>query len=137
MAEQEWSVPASVESVACVNPVRGVVEDDFTEAMKQRDTTVELIDTSIGDPTRFGTLPVHPACTEALLKVINSGKYNGYFNSSGIPETKEAVAKYFSRPGALLSADVSQWDAWEDLITKSETQHYHDNYVASLRAMIK
>ncbi len=106
MAEQEWSVPGSVESIVCVNPVRGVVENDCTEALHQRDKSVELIDVSVGDPTRFGTLPVHPAVTEALLKVIHSGRYNGYHPSNGIPETREAVARYFSRPGAQLSAEV-------------------------------
>lgn len=107
MAEQEWSVPGSQESIVCVNPVRSVVENECTEALQQRDKSVELIDTSTGDPTRFGTLPVHPAVNEALLKVIESGKYNGYFPSNGIPETREAVAKYFSRPGAQLTAEVT------------------------------
>ncbi|XP_064399060.1 tyrosine aminotransferase-like [Halichondria panicea] len=103
MAES-WSVPGSVESIVCVNPVRNVVEDDCTEALTLRDLSVELIDTSTGDPTRFGTLPVHPAVTEAILKVVQSGKYNGYYPSNGILETREAVAQYFSRPQAPLTA---------------------------------
>ncbi len=105
MAES-WSVPGSVESIVCVNPVRNVVEDDCTEALTLRDLSVELIDTSTGDPTRFGTLPVHPAVTEAILKVVQSGKYNGYYPSNGILETREAVAQYFSRPQAPLTAQV-------------------------------
>ena len=107
----EWSVPGSDESIACVNPVRTVWEDDCTEALAQRDKSVQLIDTSTGDPTRFGTLPIHPAVTEAILKVIHSGKVNGYFPANGILETRDAVAKYFSRPQAPLTSQVMMMDA--------------------------
>ena len=101
-----WIVPGSKESVRCVNPVRSVVEVDCKEALEQRDQSMELINTSTGDPTRFGTLPVHPAVNEAVIKVISSNEYNGYWPSNGIPRVREAVAQYFSRPNALLTAEV-------------------------------
>ena len=101
-----WVVQGSRESVRCVNPVRSVVEVDCKEALEQRDQSVELIDASTGDPTRFGTLPVHPAVNEAVIKVISSNQYNGYWPSNGIPSVREAVAEYFSRPNALLTAEV-------------------------------
>lgn len=102
-----WVVQGSKESVACINPVRGVVEDDFKEALSRQNPALDLIDTSTGDPTRFGTLPVHEAVTESLVRVVQSNDYNGYGPSNGLPKTREAVAKFFNRPSAPLTAEVS------------------------------
>ena len=102
-----WVVRASVESIVCVNPVRGVVEDDFKGAKEQINPALGLIDTSIGDPTRFGTLPVHEAVTKSLLRVIESNAYNGYGPSNGLLIARDAVARFFNRARAPLTAEVS------------------------------
>ena len=61
---------------------------------------------SIGDPSVFGNLPPHPAAIEGVKLALESGRYNGYGHSSGIPHVREAVAKEFSRPGATLTKEV-------------------------------
>ena len=60
-----------------------------------------------GDPSIFGNLPPHPAVIEGVKLALESGKYNGYGHSSGIPHVREAVAKEFSRPGATLTKEVN------------------------------
>lgn len=50
-----------------------------------------------GDPTVFGNLPPHPAVGEALQEAIASGRYNGYDHSSGVEETRRALAEHLSR----------------------------------------
>ena len=44
---------------------------------------------------------------EGVKLALESGKYNGYGHSSGIPHVREAVAKEFSRPGATLTKEVN------------------------------
>lgn len=61
-----------------------------------------------GDPTVFGNLPPHPAVKEAVKKVLEEGKYNGYGHSSGLEVTRRAVAEEHSIPDAPLTADVSE-----------------------------
>ena len=60
-----------------------------------------------GDPSVFGNLPPHPAVIEGVKRALESGKYNGYGHSSGLPEAREAVAKEFNRPRAPLTSEVS------------------------------
>ena len=60
-----------------------------------------------GDPSIFGNLPPHPAVIEGVKLALESGEYNGYGHSSGIPHVREAVAKEFSRPGATLTKEVN------------------------------
>ena len=60
----------------------------------------------LGDPSVFANLPPHPAVIEGVKLALESGEYNGYGHSSGIPHAREAVAKEFSRPGATLTKEV-------------------------------
>ena len=50
-----------------------------------------------GDPTVYGNLPPHPAVEQALKDAIESGRYIGYEHSSGIEETRQAIAENLSR----------------------------------------
>lgn len=63
-----------------------------------------------GDPSVFGNLPPHPAMKEAVMKVVEGGKYSGYGHSRGLEEARGAVAREYSTPDALLTADVSEID---------------------------
>ena len=54
----------------------------------------------------FGNLPPHPAVIEGVKLALESGQYNGYGHSSGLPHAREAVAREFSRPGAQLTKEV-------------------------------
>ena len=68
---------------------------------------VILLSPLTGDPSVFGNLPPHPAVIEGVKLALESGEYNGYGHSSGIPHVREAVAKEFSRPGATLTKEVN------------------------------
>ena len=54
----------------------------------------------------FNNLPPHPAVIEGVKLALESGQYNGYGHSSGLPHVREAVAREFSRPGAQLTKEV-------------------------------
>lgn len=60
-----------------------------------------------GDPTRFGTLPPHPIVRESVRKALESGKYEGYAHSTGLRETRKAIADAFTCDSARLTEDVS------------------------------
>ena len=65
-----------------------------------------LLPLMLGDPSIFGNLPPHPAVIEGVKLALESGQYNGYGHSSGIPHVREVVAKEFSRPGATFTKEV-------------------------------
>ena len=62
MAEdQQWVVPASQESHACVNPVRSCEELYFTDVLEKRDKSKELIKLSIGKQPPPPLPPKYPS----------------------------------------------------------------------------
>lgn len=69
--------------------------------------TVVISVLPLGDPTRFGTLPPHPIVRDSVRRALDSGQYEGYGNSAGLPETRRAVAEAFTCKEAPLTANVS------------------------------
>lgn len=69
--------------------------------------TVVISVLPLGDPTRFGTLPPHPIVRDSVRRALDSGQYEGYSNSAGLPETRRAVAEAFTCKEAPLTANVS------------------------------
>lgn len=61
----------------------------------------------VGDPSVFGNLPPPPAAYEGVKLAVDEKKYDGYAHSSGLLETRTAVAKHYSTTEAPLSAAVS------------------------------
>jgi len=58
----------------------------------------------IGDPSVFGNLDPAQECLDAVVEAVQSGKYNGYPNSVGYMETREAIAQYSTDMGAPATA---------------------------------
>ncbi|ORC92931.1 tyrosine aminotransferase [Trypanosoma theileri] len=52
---------------------------------------------SIGDPTYDGNLVAPTTATEAFVRGVESNKYNGYQQSFGRPEAREAVAQFWGK----------------------------------------
>lgn len=50
----------------------------------------------IGDPTVFGNLKPSKNVQDALIRVINEGKHNGYAHSWGHPQARKVIAKKFT-----------------------------------------
>lgn len=48
-----------------------------------------------GDPTVFGNMPPHPAALDAIEASLRSGRADGYPESVGYADARQAVADYF------------------------------------------
>lgn len=106
-----WSVKASDRSMRTINPIRQLVQGISGEPNPDK----ELIDLSVGDPTRYGNLVVGDDIVEEFCKVVRAGKSNGYTQSMGSVDARRAVAARYSIPDVapldhddvLLTAGVS------------------------------
>ncbi|XP_066541151.1 tyrosine aminotransferase [Hoplias malabaricus] len=97
---QRWSVRASEMSKNTLNPIRAIVDGMKLTSNPDK----PMIALSIGDPTVFGNLPTDESVLQAMKDAIDSHKYNGYAPSVGYLKSREAVANFYSRPGAPLEA---------------------------------
>lgn len=97
-----WNVKASDRSTRTVNPIRQLVQGIAGDPNPEK----ELIDLSVGDPTRYGNLKVDDEVVEKLCEVVRDGKHNGYTQSMGNLEPRRAVASRYSLPScAPLNED--------------------------------
>jgi tyrosine aminotransferase len=97
-----WAVQASDRSLRTVNPIRQLVQGIAGKPNPAK----ELIDLSVGDPTRYGNLAVDGEVIDKFCQVVRSGKHNGYTESMGDVEARRAVASRYSLPScAPLSED--------------------------------
>ncbi|XP_033104303.1 tyrosine aminotransferase-like [Anneissia japonica] len=98
-----WNIRSSEAAKNTVNPIRIIVDGMKLEPNPKK----HLISLSIGDPTKFGNLPLDPCITDAVHDVIDVYKNNGYSPSVGNEEARAAVAKYYSTDTSpLTSKDV-------------------------------
>jgi len=93
-----WTISTSQTAKETVNPIRAIIDKlDLNDLPKGK----PLIPLSIGDPTKFGNLPVPKVAVRAVVECVQSGDANGYQPSSGPMLAREAVAKrYNERYGA-------------------------------------
>ncbi|EDO40513.1 predicted protein [Nematostella vectensis] len=98
--KKKWLIQSSVSAKNTFNPIRAIVD-----TMKIKPNPDKpMIALSIGDPTVFGNLQPPKEAVEAITESAKSGKNNGYAPSSGYLKSKEAIAKYCSRPNAEVEA---------------------------------
>jgi tyrosine aminotransferase len=93
------SVLPSAKSMRTVNPIREVVEN-----IVHKDPANEIT-LALGDPTRYGVLRTPQVFEDALVNTIREGRSNGYENSFGRLDLREAIAASSSHPDAPLTAD--------------------------------
>ncbi|XP_062139772.1 tyrosine aminotransferase [Drosophila sulfurigaster albostrigata] len=85
-----WKVKGSSLSLNTHNRIRNIVE-----ALKIKPNPLKpMIPLSIGDPTIFGNLKAADETMKAVLKSVESGKFNGYAHTQGHEASRVAVAKY-------------------------------------------
>lgn len=90
----DWTVASSNTAKGTTNPIREIVDKlDFNNLPKNK----ELISLSIGDPTKFGNLPVPKAAVKSILEVLSAGDNNGYGPSFGLPKARTAIAERYSQ----------------------------------------
>lgn len=97
-----WNVKASKRSMRTINPIRQLVQGIAGEPNPDK----ELIDLSVGDPTRYGNLAVSDEIVEEFCSVVRAGKSNGYTQSMGSVDARRAVAARYSIPGVAPLEEV-------------------------------
>ncbi|KAL6975430.1 tyrosine transaminase [Sarracenia purpurea var. burkii] len=75
-----------------------------------------VISLGIGDPTVYSCFKTTAVAEEAIVDTLRSQKFNGYAPTSGLPQTRTAIAEYFSRD---LPYELSPDDAF---VTSGGTQ---------------
>jgi tyrosine aminotransferase len=68
----------------------------ITDRERYSQTDKPFINLSLGDPTKNPELQPSPATTEAVVRAVRSGKYNGYGPPDGLPQTKAALAEFYT-----------------------------------------
>ncbi|ESN98752.1 hypothetical protein HELRODRAFT_185032 [Helobdella robusta] len=95
------SVRASWMARNTFNPIRNIV--DNMKLIPNPDK--KMIALSIGDPTTFGNLPVCDEILQAVEKSLKCQLRNGYSPSMGYDDARDAVAKHYSTPTSILTAE--------------------------------
>ncbi|KAJ0103560.1 hypothetical protein Patl1_04731 [Pistacia atlantica] len=67
-----------------------------------------VLSLGMGDPSAYSCFHTTHVAPEAVIDALQSDKFNGYAPTSGLPQTRRAVAEYLSRdlPYKLSSEDV-------------------------------
>lgn len=97
---KNWNIRVSDFALKSINPIRQIVESLNVKPNPSK----SFIPLSIGDPNFFGNLLPHQVTVSELSRVMREGKNWGYFPSSGLEETREAIAKYISVAGAVVTS---------------------------------
>lgn len=85
-----WKIKSSKLAENTINRIRGIVE-----SLKIKPNPAKpMIPLSIGDPTTFGNLSASDETMKAVLRSIESGKFNGYAHSQGHLAARQAISKY-------------------------------------------
>lgn len=96
-----WQVRPSKICLGIQNPIRKLTDtlhSSFKDLPSSVDVSArkEVISLGQGDPTAFGHLKAADVAAQAVADAVASGKFNGYAPSSGLVETRRAIAEYFS-----------------------------------------
>jgi tyrosine aminotransferase len=92
-----WKIGRSVIAQRTVNPIRQVV--DTIKEPEGKD----IIRLNLGDPSRFGNMPVPAFITEAVIECIKKHEHDGYGPSTGLKSAAGALAKRYSTPSYPLT----------------------------------
>jgi hypothetical protein len=71
-----WKIAASEMALRTVNPIRDIVDKID---MPKPDPSKPIIRLSIGDPTVYGNMPQADTLEPAIIKALQSNKFNGMF----------------------------------------------------------
>ncbi|XP_073026944.1 probable aminotransferase TAT2 [Primulina eburnea] len=97
---QEFEAPNNV-------TIKGIL-GLLTDSVDSDNDGKKVISLGIGDPTAYSCFYTTSAAQEAVVESLRSAKFNGYAPTAGLPQTRRALAEYFSRdlPYKLSLDDV-------------------------------
>ncbi|XP_030750363.1 tyrosine aminotransferase-like [Sitophilus oryzae] len=99
--QKPWNVEPSTIGNNCINPIRLTIEKLFSKSVTEK----SIISLAIGDPTLYGNLNPSQESIDALVKVVQQGKHNGYSPSMGLQTARQAIADFISVDGAKFTSD--------------------------------
>ncbi|ORY90900.1 tyrosine aminotransferase [Leucosporidium creatinivorum] len=92
-AWQPIKMSSSVRKIG--NPIRELMTGIDLGAAPEKGSQKPLLNLGLGDPTVFGNMPPHPAALDAIEASLRSGRADGYPESVGYADARQAVADYF------------------------------------------
>ncbi|KAL9650120.1 hypothetical protein ABK040_011290 [Willaertia magna] len=99
-----WTIEPSIVSMRTNNPIRNIVDKLNEKDLNPHKTKISL---SIGDPTIYGKdFQTDQQVTESVIETLKENKCNGYANSMGREDARDALAKKFS----LLNHTLTKQD---------------------------
>lgn len=95
----DWCLFASESSKNTINPVREIVgsihlPDDFH---------MPTYSLALADPSVFPDFAANPMMVDTVSQCLQSGKGNGYTDSSGTRDARDTIAREFSYPNIALT----------------------------------
>ena len=94
---------ASLTAENTVNPIRQIVDGMKLKPNPKK----KAISLALGDPTLFKNFSLNSECVEQVVKVLQSGDYNGYTLSTGMETARKSLALFYSNSiGKLDASDV-------------------------------
>ena len=103
MESGSWTKkPVAAARSEVLNPIRATLEKDFKVPEEHEK---ELINFTLGEPTKANGYPLPEVTKEAVVECVNSEKFNGYTHSSGLPDARQAVVDKYSTEEAPFAAD--------------------------------
>ncbi|XP_073126856.1 probable aminotransferase TAT2 isoform X2 [Henckelia pumila] len=106
MDAQNWGVGQEIEVPHNVT-IKGIL-DLLMGSIDSNNDGKKVISLGIGDPTAYSCFYTTSSAQEAVVESLRSAKFNGYAPTSGLPQTRRALAEYLSRdlPYKLSLDDV-------------------------------
>ncbi|GAA6063344.1 hypothetical protein JCM10212_004365 [Sporobolomyces blumeae] len=77
------------------NPIREMISGIDLSAPPEEGVSKPLINLGLGDPSVFGNFSPAPESVAAIRESLEGGRANGYPESVGYPDAREAVAQYY------------------------------------------
>lgn len=95
-----WEIPMSQFAAVTVNPHRIMAENSKVSPNPNK----KVITLQMGDPTLFGNFRRPQEAVDAIRKAVDGDKFS-YYNTTGMKESRQAVADYVNKSGVNVSYD--------------------------------
>lgn len=100
-----WRILPSLRARRTPNPLQHIL--DGFDRPSNHGADKPYLSLAMGDPAAFGNIPIPEQLVQETMKNVKSQRFNGYAPTSGRPEAKQALARYYSLPNNPLTPDVS------------------------------
>ena len=96
----EWNLPMSKFAISTVNPHRMMAENSKVAPNPNK----KVITLQMGDPTLFGNFRRPQEAVDAIKQALDNDKFS-YYHTTGVKESRQAVADYVNKSGVEVSCD--------------------------------